>query len=131
MSKLSDTQQQQITEALARRRAELCAEIRAELERSGHEHHADLAGEVSDAGDSSVADMLLDRDIAIIRRQVEELAGVETAQQRIGSDTFGECTECGEEIGFQRLLAAPQATRCIDCQSRHEKTFAHSGAPKL
>ncbi|HEY3326570.1 MAG TPA: TraR/DksA C4-type zinc finger protein [Novimethylophilus sp.] len=131
MSKISDTQQQQIAEALAQRRAELCAEIRTELERSGHEHYADLAGEVSDAGDSSVADMLLDRDIAIISRQVEELAQVETAQQRIGSDTFGECEECGEEIGFQRLLAAPQATRCINCQSQHEKTFAHSGAPKL
>ena len=130
MSKLSDTQQQQIAEALARRKAELYAEIRTELERSGHELYAELGGEVGDAGDSSVADMLLDQDIAIIRRQVEELAQVETAQQRIGGDTFGECEECGEEIGFQRLLAAPQATRCIDCQSRYEKTFAHNGVPK-
>lgn len=124
MSKLSDTQQQQVAEALARRKAELYAEIRSELQRSGHELYADLAAEVGDAGDSSVADTLLAQDIAIIRRQVAELAQVETAQQRIGSASFGECEECGEEIGFQRLLAAPQATRCIDCQSQHEKTFA-------
>lgn len=131
MSKLTSTQKQQIVDTLASRRAELCGEIRSELERSGHEHFADLAGEVADAGDSSVADMLVDHEIAIIRRQVEELAQIELAQQLVGTEEFGECQECGAEIGFQRLMAAPHATRCIGCQTQHEKMFAHESMPRL
>jgi DnaK suppressor protein len=131
MSELSSLQKQQIADMLANRRAELCAEIRNELQRSGHEHFADLAGEVADAGDASVADMLVDHEIAIIRRQVDELAQVERAQQLVSGTEFGECQECGVEIGFQRLMAAPHATRCIACQTQHEKTYAHESTPRL
>lgn len=128
---LSDTQKQQIAEVLARRRDELCAEIRNELERSGNESFTDLAGEVSDPADSSVADMLMDKGITIIGRQVDELAQVEAAQRRLSQPDFDECQECGGDIGFQRLMVEPQATRCVECQSQHEKTYAHNEAPKL
>ena len=128
---LNASERQQITAALAERRAQLAAEIRSELERSGHEHFADLAGEVADAGDASVADMLIDHDIAVIRRQVEELTQVETAQSRLDAADFGECEECGAEIGVKRLLAVPHATRCIGCQGQHEKMYAHESTPKL
>ena len=131
MPTLTAEQKQQITVALAARRAQLAGEIRAELERSGHEHFADLAGEVTDAGDASVADMLVDHDIAIVRRQVEELTQVEAAQKRVSEADYGECEECGAEIGLQRLLAVPHATRCIGCQGQHEKMFAHESTPKL
>ena len=131
MSNLSPDQKQQIADALASRRAALCAEIQSELQRSGHEHFADLAGEVADAGDSSVADMLVDHDIAIVRRQVEELTQVEAAQKRILGEGYGDCEECGAEIGLSRLLAVPQATRCIACQGQHEKMFAHESTPRM
>lgn len=131
MSNLTDIQKQQITDALLKRKAELSAEIRNEMQRAGHEHFTDLTGEVADPGDSSVADMLVDKGIATVSRQVEELAELEAAQQRMASPEFGECTECGSDIGFERLMAAPNAVRCIACQEQHEKTFAHSGAPKL
>jgi len=128
---LNASQKQQITAALDARQAELAAEIRSELERSGHEHFADLAGEVADAGDASVADMLIDHDIAVIRRQVEELTQVEAAMARVDAADFGECEECGADIGVQRLLVVPHATRCIGCQGQHEKMYAHESTPKL
>lgn len=131
MSGLTAAQKQQIADRLAARRAELCNEIRTELERSGHEHFVDLAGEVADAGDASVADMLVDHDIAIVRRQVEELAEVESAQKRLSNADFGTCEDCGANIGMARLMALPHATRCIDCQSQHEKLFAHESTPSL
>jgi len=31
------------------------------------------------------------------------------------------CADCGDEIGADRLAAKPGATRCIDCQKRHER----------
>lgn len=131
MSNLTDVQKQQIGEALSKRKEALLAEIRLELQRAGHEHFADLAGEVADPGDASVADMLIDEGIATVRRQVGELADVEAAQKRLAAPSFGECAECGSDIGFERLMVTPNAIRCIDCQSQHEKTFAHNVSPKL
>ncbi len=131
MSQLTSSQKQQIIDTLAARRKQLCSEIQNELQRSGHEHFADLAGEVADAGDASVADMLVDHEIAIVRRQVEELTLVETAQKRVNAEDFGECEECGAEIGLNRLLAVPHATRCITCQGQHEKMYAHESTPRM
>jgi len=131
VSDLTDVQKQQIGSALGKRKEALIAEIRSELQRAGHEHFADLAGEVADPGDASVADMLIDEGIAIVSRQVQELADVETAQKRLASPNFGECEECGGEIGFERLMVAPNASRCIECQTQHEKTFAHNVSSKL
>lgn len=131
MSTLTAAQKQEIAAALAARRAQLAAEIRSELERSGNEHFADLAGEVTDAGDASVADMLIDHDIAIVQRQVEELTQIEAAQKRVAEADYGDCEECGADIGVQRLLAVPHATRCIGCQGQHEKMYAHESTPKL
>jgi RNA polymerase-binding transcription factor DksA len=131
MSGLTAAQKQQIAERLSQRRSQLTAEIRSELERAGHEHFADLAGEVTDVGDASVADLLVDQDIAIVRRQVEELTQIEAAQQRMADSDFGDCAECAGEIGFERLLVQPAATRCIACQQDHEKRYAHESTPRL
>lgn len=131
MAVLSTEQMRQVRAALALRRKELIEEIRSELERSGSQHFSDLAGEVADVGDSSVADMLVDQDIAMVRRQVEELTAIEASQHRASSEDFGACEECGAEIGIKRLLAVPHATRCIACQGQHEKMFAHEATPKF
>jgi DnaK suppressor protein len=131
MSALSTAEKQQIQTALSQRRAQLAAEIRDELERAGRQHFADLAGEVADAGDASVADALVDQDIAIVRRQVEELSQVEAAQKRVAGADFGECDECGAVIGIKRLLIVPHATRCVACQEQHDKMYAHESTPKM
>jgi len=131
MNELTAEQGQQIGAKLSARRAELLEEIRGELERSGHEHFQDLAGEVADVGDASVADMLMDLDIAMVKRQVEELLQVEQAQKRFVTATLNTCEQCGEEIGFARLMASPIATRCIGCQEQHERFYGHEETPKL
>ena len=59
MAKLSDEQLAQLKAMLQNRYLELREEVRDELERSGNEHYADLAGSVADPGDESVADMLV------------------------------------------------------------------------
>lgn len=128
---LTQSEKQRVAEALAERRNALRAEIRMELERAGHQHFADLAGEVADAGDASVADLLVDQDIAVVRRQVEELTLVEAAQKRLDDAGFGVCGDCGADIGLERLLAVPHATRCIACQAQHEKMYAHEANPRM
>ena len=80
---------------------------------------------------TTVADMLVDLDAAIVDRQVREIREIEETLKRLAELDFGDCIECGGEIGFERLLAYPTARRCVRCQSLHEKTYSHEPNPTL
>jgi DnaK suppressor protein len=131
MAKLSEEQLAQLKEMLQHRYLELREEVRGELERSGNQHYADLAGSVPDPGDESVADMMVDVDAALVDRQVNEMREVEATLKRLAELDFGDCMECGGEIGFERLMALPTAERCVRCQELHEKTYSHEPNPTL
>jgi RNA polymerase-binding protein DksA len=131
MAVLSQDQMNRLRKALDTRYKVLVAEVRAELERSGEQHYVDFAGRVTDTGDESVADLLADLDAAMIDRQVIELRDIEAAQERVRDGSCGTCIDCGTEIGFDRLTAYPTAKRCIQCQTKREKGFAHQGTPRL
>ena len=131
MAKLTDEQLSQLKTKLQKRYLELREEVRDELERSGDERYVDLAGSVADIGDDSVADMLLDINAAIVDRQVNEMREVEATLKRLAELNFGDCIDCRDEIGFDRLMAYPTAQRCVRCQSLHEKTYSHEPNPSL
>ena len=77
MANLSEDQLAQLKQALQQHYLELQEDVRGELERSGDQRYIDLAGKVGDAGDDSVADMLVDIDTAIVDRQVQEMREIE------------------------------------------------------
>jgi RNA polymerase-binding protein DksA len=131
MAKLTDDQLAQLKAVLQQRYLELREEIRSELERSGNQHYADLAGSVADPGDASVADLLVDLNANLVDRQVNEIREVEATLKRLAELDFGDCIECGGEIGFERLMAYPTAQRCVRCQELHEKTYSHENNPTL
>ncbi|MGD9788511.1 MAG: TraR/DksA family transcriptional regulator [Sulfuricellaceae bacterium] len=131
MAPLTAPQAAQLKKQLQQQKAALWEDIRAELERSGNQKFADLAGEVRDPGEESVAAMLVDIDAAIVDRQVREIRDIEDALARIADGVYGACTDCGADIGVDRLLAYPTALRCIRCQDQHEKTHGGEGKPTL
>lgn len=131
MAKLTDDQLVQLKTALQQRYLDLREEVRGELERSGEQRYVDLAGSVGDVGDDSVADMMLDLNAAIVDRQVKEMREMEVSLKRLAELNFGDCIDCGNEIGFDRLMAYPTAQRCVRCQSVHEKTYSHEPNPTL
>lgn len=96
-------------------------EIRMTLQKAGDEQYSKLAGQVHDAGEESLAHLLVDVNQAEIARDVQELREVERAQQRLKVGAFGRCTECGQAISRPRLDANPSASRCIECQQAAEK----------
>ena len=49
------------------------------------------------------------------------LQQIAAALQRAGAGAYGECAECGHDIGYPRLKARPEAPFCLQCQSRREK----------
>ena len=131
MSELDSKQIVQLSVALDQRYRLLKEEVQTELERSGESNYIDLAGRVHDTGDESMADLLSDMSAATVHRQIGEMRDIEEAYRRIRAGDYGECTECGSEIGFQRLLVHPTAMLCIDCQTKKEKMYAGVGRASL
>jgi len=97
-------QSDQLRRALELRRASLVGELERDVERVRDERFTEVSQ-------------------AELARDSEELREIDAAWRRIGDGTYGLCTDCGAEIGFERLHAEPEAARCIDCQARHEKTY--------
>jgi RNA polymerase-binding transcription factor DksA len=124
---LSPDQGSELRGALERRREELVRELRDDLARIRAETHRDVAGPSADPGDESVFDLLSDLSQAETRRDVGELRAIEAARGRFDEGHYGECIECGQDIGYARLKATPSALRCIVCQTRYEKTHAAGG----
>lgn len=128
---LTVKQRAELKRIIEDRYEKLAAEIRQEVKQSRDETFSAVAGPVTDTGDEAVADLLSDLDTAEVSRDLTELRELEAARTRLAAGAYGKCESCGREIAYERLLAAPAATRCLDCQAVHERTYAHPGEPKL
>ncbi|HEX9184865.1 MAG TPA: TraR/DksA C4-type zinc finger protein [Burkholderiales bacterium] len=128
---LTTQQLQELRHRILERRRQLAAEIRGDAERARGETFGALAGETHDSAEESVADLFADLDQAEMNRDLAELRDLEAARLRLSAGTYGVCTDCGGDIGYERLRVNPAAQRCIACQTRFEKTHAGPGAPKL
>jgi RNA polymerase-binding transcription factor DksA len=128
---LTTQQTKELKGLIAGRRSALIDELRDDARKARAERFDEVAGEVPDSGDESVAALIADLDQAEWGRDIDELRGLDAAQERLAKGDYGVCVDCARDIGFERLRATPSAIRCIDCQTRHEKTFAVPGAPSL
>ncbi len=74
-----------------------------------------------DMGDQATAET--DRNFMLRLRDRERmlLKKIEETIERIDSEDFGICEECGNEIGSKRLEARPVTTYCIECKTRQEE----------
>lgn len=53
-----------------------------------------------------------------LRRRLQR---IHSALQRFEGDEYGDCAECGEEVGYARLKARPESLFCIACQRARER----------
>lgn len=118
---LSDRQLMEFKTLLKERFCDLREEIRQELLRSDKEHFIDLAGQVHDLEEESVADLLVDLDLAIIDLHVEEVREIDAALIRIAQGSYGVCEDCDRTIETERMRAYITARRCTPCQSVYER----------
>ena len=59
-------------------------------------------------------------ELALSRRQQDELSAVKRALKRLDDGEYGICFECGEDIDPRRLKIDPIATLCISCAQQRE-----------
>jgi RNA polymerase-binding protein DksA len=131
MTELTSIQAQALKEALHARYRRLLERVRDELEQGGERSYIELAGRVPDTADESAADLIADTGAAIVHRHVEELRDIEAALRRMVEGSFGACSDCGADIGFERLKVYPTAKRCVRCQGQRERTHVHEPVPTL
>ncbi len=62
--------------------------------------------------------------IAVQERAWKRMKEIRTALKRMESVDYGECEECGGDIGPARLMARPTASLCVDCQNALERQGA-------
>lgn len=118
MANFTEDQLMQLGAALEKRYLTLREEIENEIARA------------NDARSQSM-NMPDDIDTALIDRQINEMRELEVSMEYLNQLEFGDCIDCGGEIGFERLLAQPSAQRCVVCQSKYEKAFPQESNPSL
>ena len=107
---------EEIKRLLLEEKAALLENIR---EKTGNQNK--LQNDIGDAIDSSVEEQDRELDLLLQDRDQARLKGIENALQRMESDDFGYCDECGENISKKRLMAVPLTSMCINCQSIEER----------
>ena len=128
---LTAKQLKELRSALEQRHQALRGEIREELLASDQEHFIDLAGQVHDLEEESVADLLVDLDLAIIDMHINEVRDIEAAIRRLNVGAYGVCIDCDDDVDLARLRAFPTAKRCLPCQENYERNHAGNNTPSL
>jgi DnaK suppressor protein len=109
-----------LRELLSYRLAELRAEVRA-AESARRESAEPGAHDVLDRKDEAAQQQVATLGGAQERRDLDEVADVESALHRLDIGSYGDCAQCGDPIALARLLVQPAALRCAACQQAHER----------
>lgn len=85
-----------------------------ELSKKTTETTGDEGDQAQNMAEQHLSLRFKERDRQLLRK-------IEEALQKIKDGTFGECEDCGNEIGIKRLEIRPVATLCISCKESEEK----------
>lgn len=113
----------EITDVLNAEKTKILNEVSEQI-RSETKDSKDDGGDIYD-----IASGERERELSLTfgDRERNKLQNVEDALQRLKDGIYGECDECGEPIGEQRLRALPFTCVCVECKSREEKGIALRG----
>jgi DnaK suppressor protein len=73
-------------------------------------HPADLGSDLHDEELDATTDIFMDEE----RRRIDE------ARRALADGSYGTCRDCHKPIPVERLMAVPEAVRCIEDQRRFE-----------
>jgi DnaK suppressor protein len=126
---MTDKELSEFCALLQAQRKQLLDEVRERIAASGEGLGFVNQSKITD--DDAVADAAAEMDVAMVIRESQELQDIAAALARIGDGSYGNCTDCGDDIGQARLQANPAAKRCLSCQEAYERApgHAHSAGP--
>lgn len=124
MASLTAAQKKELGARLRAQRTQVLEALEADLRDLGLDAHAERAREVLDSGDAAIADLIGSLDAELAQRHSATLEATQHALDRLDTDRYGLCEECGVAVPFARLAAEPTARRCVPCQSRFEQSHS-------
>ena len=127
---LSPRQLEELGAALRARQRELRIDVATKLRTQDDPRLVGLRNQMEDTDDWAAADAMAAQDIALVSRDLEDLAGVEQALAKLADGSYGQCVDCGNPIPHARLRAYPTAQRCVACQELSEAASRRAGAPR-
>lgn len=105
---------------LAQQQEVLHTTIKDHLAASGQHGLFDKVNQYEVVGDNKIADLAGEMDLAIFKRDLQELDDLAAARKRIADGSYGICIDCNEPIEAARLQVFITAKRCLACQARRE-----------
>lgn len=82
----------------------------------------------SDEVEQSITDYTNSHLLRFRNREVFYAKKIDKALKKFDKNEFGLCSDCGEWIKFERLLARPTAELCILCKEESERDESNSMA---
>lgn len=80
------------------------------------------ADDLSDDVDLANSSLSSSQRLRFRNREVFYANKINEALRRVDREEYGECEECGANIGYHRLIARPTAEQCINCKEENEKS---------
>lgn len=117
--KLTKTQQKNLEQTLREERAELLDQV-ADLQAEAGVDRWRGDGSGDDPADLGTASSERETAATLSDHARRLLGEIDEALRRIDAGTYGACTRCGQQIGFDRLEAVPAAALCLECKRRDE-----------
>lgn len=118
---LTPPQSEMLERSLDRIERDVRGKIHETLPQRPDDKYMEQIGIVNDFGDEALESTRLDINHALLERYLRELELIEAVRRRIAEGEVDRCVECGESIDYERLIAYPFATRCVECQERQER----------
>lgn len=84
-------------------------------------HFTEQREQDADELDLAVTESNRDFELRLADRERRLLRKIKVALDRIQQGEYGACESCGNPISYQRLMARPVATLCIDCKTEMEQ----------
>ena len=117
---LTDSQTAQLRAVLQLAARQLAVQTHGDLERDD-DGSVSLPHFQGTTDDDAVVDSLNEAALHRLLRDEDALERTLSALDRMQHGTFGACSDCGEPVGAERLLALPTAMRCVACQTQAER----------
>jgi len=110
---------EQIKKKLIEKKNEILSSLKKEVEEEISEVESDsVIGDIVDEANNVYELQVLSR---LSQKEQDKLEEINAALQRIEEGTYGKCVVCGKPIEEKRLLAIPEAKKCIKCKAAEER----------
>ncbi len=89
-----------------------------ELEEISDHESENVIGDIVDTANTAYESQLIEK---LTENEQKKLHEINEALKRIEEGVYGKCVVCGREIEEKRLVAIPEAKKCIVCKVAEEK----------